>query len=89
MAAMDATSSPARASVQGSESASGSASGLASRPAAAGRWTTEHVLSMRRWTPTLISFRTTRPPGFRFTPGHYVFADDNGLVVAAQNLLAD
>ena len=72
---MDAASSPARASVQGSESASGSASGsaseLASRPAAAGRWTTEHVLSMRRWTPTLISFRTTRPPGFRFTPGHY------------------
>lgn len=33
--------------------------------------TTEHVLSLRWWTPTLLSFRTTRYRGFRFTPGHY------------------
>ncbi|MDP2132012.1 MAG: ferredoxin--NADP reductase [Sulfuritalea sp.] len=33
--------------------------------------TTERVLSIRRWTPTLLSFRTTRYRGFRFTPGHY------------------
>jgi ferredoxin--NADP+ reductase len=26
---------------------------------------------MRWWTPTLVSFRTTRYRGFRFTPGHY------------------
>ena len=35
------------------------------------KWTTERVLSIRYWTPTLVSFRTTRYQGFRFTPGHY------------------
>ena len=35
------------------------------------KWTLETVLSVHYWTPTLISFRTTRSPGFRFTPGHY------------------
>ncbi|MCX7150667.1 MAG: ferredoxin--NADP reductase [Rhodocyclales bacterium] len=35
------------------------------------KWTTERVLSIRCWTPTLLSFRTTRYRGFRFTPGHY------------------
>ena len=35
------------------------------------KWTTERVLSMHWWTPTLVSFRTTRYRGFRFTPGHY------------------
>jgi ferredoxin--NADP+ reductase len=35
------------------------------------RWTTERVLSIRYWTPTLMSLRTTRYRGFRFTPGHY------------------
>jgi ferredoxin--NADP+ reductase len=35
------------------------------------KWTTERVLSMRWWTPTLVSLRTTRYRGFRFTPGHY------------------
>lgn len=35
------------------------------------KWTTERVLSIRYWTPTLVSFRTTRHRGFRFTPGHY------------------
>ena len=35
------------------------------------KWTTERVLSVRWWTPTLVSFRTTRYRGFRFTPGHY------------------
>ena len=36
-----------------------------------GKWTTERVLSIHHWTPTLLSFRTTRYRGFRFTPGHY------------------
>ena len=36
-----------------------------------GKWTTERVLSVRYWTPALLSFRTTRYRGFRFTPGHY------------------
>ena len=35
------------------------------------RWTTERVLSIRNWTPTLLSFRTTRWRGFRFTAGQY------------------
>ena len=33
--------------------------------------TVEQVLSIHAWTPTLLSFRTTRPAGFRFTAGHY------------------
>ena len=35
------------------------------------KFTIERVLSMRWWTPTLLSLRTTRYRGFRFTPGHY------------------
>ena len=35
------------------------------------KWTTERVLSIHHWTPTLLSFRTTRYRDFRFTPGHY------------------
>lgn len=33
--------------------------------------TQERVLAIRHWTPTLLSFRTTRPAAFRFRPGHY------------------
>ncbi len=33
--------------------------------------TTERVLSVRSWTPTLISLRITRDPGFSFTAGQY------------------
>lgn len=35
------------------------------------KWTTERILSIRHWTPTLLSFCTTRYRSFRFTPGHY------------------
>mgnify|MGYP000361337024 CR=1 FL=1 len=35
------------------------------------RWTAERVLELRAWTPRQLSFRTTRSPSFRFTPGHY------------------
>ncbi len=35
------------------------------------RWTPERVLSVHRWTGNLLSFCISRPPGFRFTPGHY------------------
>lgn len=38
---------------------------------AAARFTIETVLALRHWTPSLLSFRTSRAPGFRFTPGHY------------------
>jgi ferredoxin--NADP+ reductase len=33
--------------------------------------TEESVLAIRHWSPTLLSFRCTRPAAFRFTPGHY------------------
>lgn len=33
--------------------------------------TIETVLEIRHWTPKLLSFRSTRPAAFRFTPGHY------------------
>ncbi len=45
--------------------------------------TLERVLSIRYWTPTLLSFRTTRPAAFRFTPGHYTRL---GLGAADTNL---
>lgn len=40
-------------------------------PAVSDKWTDERVLSVRYWTPTMLSLRTTRYRGFRFTPGHY------------------
>ena len=55
------------------------------RPAAADtqKWTTERVLEVRYWTPTLLSFRTSRDEGFRFTPGEYArlgLSTDGGIV---------
>ncbi len=44
---------------------------LGNKAANSEKWTTERVLSIRYWTPTLLSFRTTRYRAFRFTPGHY------------------
>ncbi len=35
------------------------------------KWTAETVTAIRHWSPTMLSFRTTRYRGFRFTPGHY------------------
>lgn len=43
--------------------------GAAGSPAV--KSTDETVLAIRHWTPTLLSFRCTRPAAFRFTPGHY------------------
>lgn len=40
-------------------------------PGASAKTTAETVLWSRRWTPSLVSIRVTRDPGFRFTPGHY------------------
>ena len=37
----------------------------------AARFTAETVLALRHWTPSLLSFRTSRASAFRFTPGHY------------------
>ena len=38
---------------------------------AATRFTIERLISVRDWTPRLLSFQTSRSPGFRFKPGHY------------------
>ncbi|MDO8330595.1 MAG: ferredoxin--NADP reductase [Fluviicoccus sp.] len=35
------------------------------------KYTTETVLSVRRWTPKLFSFTMTRPSGLRFTAGQF------------------
>ena len=48
------------------------------------RFTIEKVLSLRYWTPYLLSFRTSRDQKFRFTPGHYArlgLKNANGDVV--------
>lgn len=61
-------------------------------PAGAEKWTAARVLSVRYWTPTLLSFRTTRDRGFRFTPGHYarlgITADDGGIVWRPYSLVS-
>jgi ferredoxin--NADP+ reductase len=38
---------------------------------AAERFTVERIRAVHNWTPSLLSFRTSRAAGFRFTPGHY------------------
>ena len=37
----------------------------------AANYTDERILSIRHWSPTVLSFRTTRYANFRFTAGHY------------------
>lgn len=44
----------------------------------------EKVLAVRRWTPDLFSFRTTRDPGFRFESGMFTMI---GLTVNGRPLL--
>ncbi|MDP3031387.1 MAG: ferredoxin--NADP reductase [Rhodocyclaceae bacterium] len=40
-------------------------------PGRGDKWTIERIMSIRYWTSSLVSFRTTRYRSFRFTPGHY------------------
>lgn len=48
------------------------------------KWTSEAVLSVHYWTPSLISFRTTRAREFQFKSGHYtrlgLATGDGGVV---------
>jgi ferredoxin--NADP+ reductase len=56
----------------------------ATRPPAAPRFAAETVIDLRHWTPGLLSFRTSRSSGFRFTPGHYArlgLEDSGGSIV--------
>ncbi len=44
----------------------------------------EEVIDVQAWTAGVLSFRITRPPGFRFVPGHYArlgLTDDSGEIV--------
>lgn len=67
---MDGVSATAKsAALAGAAAAGGDA--LAAATSGASRWTEERVLTVRHWTPTLVSFRVTRPGGYRFTAGHY------------------
>lgn len=40
-------------------------------PATPARFTAERILDIEHRAPNLVHFRVSRPPGFRFTPGHY------------------
>lgn len=42
-----------------------------SEASTAARFTDQAILSVRYWTSSLMSFRTSRAPDFGFTPGHY------------------
>lgn len=47
---------------------------LAAKPAAAPanqRWLPANLLSVHRWTDTLLSFSVSRPPDYRVVAGHY------------------
>ena len=53
-------------------------------PGKAPKTTRETILALRSWTPTLLSIRVTRDPGFRFIPGHYArlgIPDSSGRAV--------
>jgi ferredoxin-NADP reductase len=64
-----------------------------SNPVVSGSFNREIVLSGRRWTDTLFSFTTTRPPGFDFTNGKFAlisadldrFAPPQALGIASRD----
>lgn len=56
------------------------------------KWTNERVLSIRYWTPTMLSFHISRSPAFKFTPGHYtrlgLDADDGTIIWRPYSLVS-
>lgn len=62
----------------------------ASAPMPSDRFTAEAILAVRPWAPTLFSLRTSRYPGFRFTPGQFarlgVARDDGSIVWRAYSI---
>ena len=45
--------------------------------------TSETIISVRRWTDSLLTFQTTKPPGYSFTAGTYArlgLADERGMI---------
>jgi len=58
-----------------------------SNPVVSGSFDREIVLSVRRWTDTLFSFTTTRPPGFDFTNGQFaLISPDRNMFAPLQAL---
>ena len=52
----------------------------------------EKITSVRRWTDSLFTFRSTRPEGFRFAPGQYArlgLPDGDGMIWRAYSLTSD
>jgi ferredoxin--NADP+ reductase len=52
----------------------------------------ETITSVRRWTDHLFTFRSTRPAGYRFTPGQYARLGlplDDGMIWRAYSLTSD
>lgn len=66
---MDLVVSPSSMSASRRQADSAPDGGVA--PGLSKGWTTETVLSVNAWTPTLFSLRTSRHPGFDFAPGQY------------------
>jgi len=63
---------------------SGPSASAAAQPETSEKWTRETILSVRRWAPTLFSFRTSRYRGFRFAPGQFArlgVAREDGSIV--------
>lgn len=54
------------------------------------KWTGESIVSVRRWSAKLFSFRTTRNPAFRFVPGQFarigLLTEDGKLVWRAYSV---
>ena len=73
------------AGIPASEEQPAAASTATGAPRAAGpRWTAERVLAVRPWSQRLYSFRTSRPPEYRFTPGNYARL---GLGLSAEDMV--
>jgi ferredoxin--NADP+ reductase len=52
----------------------------------------ETITSVRRWTEHLFTFRSTRPEGYRFTPGQYArlgLPEGDGMIWRAYSLTSD
>jgi ferredoxin--NADP+ reductase len=52
----------------------------------------ETITSVRRWTDNLFTFRSTRPEGYRFTPGQYArlgLPYGDGMIWRAYSLTSD
>lgn len=66
------------------------ASAAIAQPETSAKWTSETILAVRDWSPTLFSFRTSRYRGFRFTPGQFarlgIAREDGSLVWRAYSV---